>query len=88
MNRKQRRGKGRREGCVQQVAIQQARRKWLGKTVQFDLHQGLGIQLGKVVSVSNGGDVVVECLPGYDGVVPSLMMSLGFVDQTLMLVDK
>ena len=87
MNKKQRHGKVRAVNAHQE-SVQQARQKWLGKTVQFDLHRGLGVQLGEVTSISSDGTVVVECLAGYDAVVPALMMSLGFVEQTLTLVDE
>ncbi len=78
-----------RERCttVEWQAVKQARQKWLGKTVQFDLGRGDGVQLGKVISISEGGDVAVECLPGFNARVLGLMMSLGYVDRALSLVD-
>jgi hypothetical protein len=68
-------------------AVKQARQKWAGKVVQFDLGQGDSVQLARVTSISDEGDVVVECLAGYDRRVPGLVMSLGYVDQVLTLVD-
>ena len=71
-----------------QVNMGQVRQKWLGKTVSFDLGRGEGVQLGRVVSISNEGDVIVESLPGYDAVVPGLALSIGFLDQVLTLVEE
>jgi hypothetical protein len=70
-----------------QVMIAQARQKWLGKTVQLSLQAGYGLVYGKVVSISNDGDVVVEALPGQVGPFAGAMMSLGYIDRMLTLVD-
>jgi len=84
---KQARWKRERRLMPQWQAVRQARQKWLGKVVQFDLGQGDGVQLARVTSISDEGDVVVECLAGSDRRVPGLLMSLGYLDQVLTLVD-
>jgi len=67
----------------QQVA--QARRIWLGKRVQFDLQRGYGAQYGRVVSISDEGDVLVECLPGSDRPVAALAFTLSYLH---VLIDS
>jgi hypothetical protein len=76
------------QGFQWQAIVRQARQKWLNRLVVFDLHQGEGMMRGKVVSISDEGDVFVACLPGYDQRVPGLVMSLGFLDRALTLVDE
>ena len=65
----------------QQIAISQARQKWLHQVVAFDL--GEGERRGRVASISDTGDVVVTGLA--DQHIPLLMMSLGFMDRVLRL---
>jgi hypothetical protein len=70
-----------------QTRVMQARQKWLGHTVAFDLGQGQGVQYGKVTSISSEGDVFVECFPVAGQRARALAMSLGYLDRTLTLVD-
>jgi hypothetical protein len=87
--RKQKLGNCRYIGADQwQTIVIQARRKWLNHTVSFDLGQGDGVQLGRVVDITDDGQVTITSLPGYDRRVPGLVMTLGFVDRVLTLVGK
>jgi hypothetical protein len=87
MKRQKRRAVERRQVAQWQTRVTQARQKWLGKKVRFDLNRGVGIQYGTVASISDMGDVVVTALPGYDERFPVVMMSLGYLDQKLTLVE-
>jgi hypothetical protein len=71
-----------------QAGIVQVRRKWLGKTVSFDLGCGQGVQYGEVVSISEEGDVFVECLGGPGQQARALALSVGYLDRMLMLVGQ
>lgn len=66
--------------------IEQARHKWLNQIVRFDLGQGDGVQYGMVTDISDEGNVLVVCLPGFDRRTAALNMSLGYVDRVLALV--
>jgi hypothetical protein len=46
------------------------------------------MQYGKVTSISNDGDVLVESFSEAGQRARVLAMSLGYLDRTLMLVDK
>ena len=70
-----------------QAIIRQARQKWLGKRVLLSQEAGYGVVYGKVTSVSNGGDVVVEPLPNQPGRFVAAFMSVGYVDRMLTIVD-
>ena len=73
----------------QQLAmIEQARRTWLHQVVRFDLGQGDGVQFGMVTDISDEGDVLVICLPGFDRRVAALTMSLGYVERVLTVVTQ
>ena len=82
MKRKKRTVRYRPQG--QQTVISQARQKWLHQVVVFDL--GQGERRGRVVSISDAGDVVVTGLA--DQHTPLLMMSLGFMDCVLRLAGE
>ncbi len=92
MGRNQQKRKARRvcqgQGNQWQAIIRQARQQWLDQSVRFDLHQGDGVMVGKVVSISDEGDVFIACLPGYGRRVPGVMLSLGLLDRVLTLVDE
>ena len=47
--------------------------------MQFDLQRGYGVQYGRVVEITDDGDVFVECLPGYDRPVAALAFTLGYL---------
>jgi hypothetical protein len=64
----------------------QVRRKWLGKAVSFDLGCGQGVQYGKVTSISDQGDVFVECSGGPGQQARALALSVGYLDRMLTLV--
>jgi hypothetical protein len=66
--------------------VAQARQVWLNKLVRFDVQQGAGVQYGRVVAISDEGDVLVECLPGYDRPIAALAFTLGYL-HVLTLVD-
>lgn len=68
-------------------AVAQARQVWLSRRVQFDLQRGQGVQYGRVESISDEGDVLVACLPGYDRPVAALAFTLGYL-HVLTLVDE
>ena len=68
-------------------AVEQARQTWLGKLVQFDLQRGYGVQYGRVIGISEDGDVLVVCLPGYDRPVAALAFTLGYL-HVLRLVEE
>ncbi len=69
------------------TAIEQARKIWLGKLVQFDLQRGYGVQYGRVIEMSDDGDVFVACLPAYDRPVAALAFTLGYL-HVLTLVEE
>jgi hypothetical protein len=75
---------------IKQIApeVVRARQKWLERTVSFDLGQGQGVQYGKVTSISNEGDVLVECFPVAGQRARALAMSLGYLDLVLTLVEQ
>jgi len=78
----------RRQASSQQVStIEQAQQIWFDKLVQFDLHRGYGVQYGRVVEITDDGDVFVECLPGYDRPVAALAFTLGYL-HVLTLVEE
>lgn len=70
-----------------QAIIHQARQTWLGKTVRLSEQAGYGVVYGRVVSISNEGDVVVEPLPNQPGRFVGAFMSVGYVDRMLVLAD-
>jgi len=78
---RQARGKREQERAEAQLAqaVAQARQTWLGKRVRFDLQQGYGVQYGRVIQISDDGDVIVVCLPGYDRPIAALAFTLGFL---------
>ena len=69
------------------LAVEQARHTWLGKLVQFDLQRGYGVQYARVLGISDDGDVLVACLPGYDRPVAALAFTLGYLHE-LTLVEE
>lgn len=69
------------------AVVEQARQKWVGKLVRCDLGQGRGFWYGIVEDISEEGDVQVVAAPGYGQRVPVVVMSLGYMDQTLTLVN-
>ena len=69
------------------IVVEQARQTWLGKLVQFDLQRGYSVQYGRVIEVSDDGDVLVACLPGYDRPVAALAFTLGYL-HVLTLVGE
>jgi len=80
MGRQSRMKQQRRQASAQQISsVEQARRIWLNKLVQFDLQRGYGVQYGRVVEITDDGDVFVECLPGYDRPVAALAFTLGYL---------
>ncbi len=88
MGRQSRMKQHRRQASSQQVStIEQARQVWLNKLVQFDLRRGYGAQYGRVVEITDDGDVFVECLPGYDRPVAALAFTLEYL-HVLTLVEE
>ena len=85
---KQSRRKQERRHSSEWQAIKQARRTWLGQVVEFDIQRGDGVRRGKVTSISEDGDMVVECLPEYVQDVSGVALSLGLADSMLKLVQK
>lgn len=69
------------------TTVEQARKIWLGKLVQFDLQRGHGVQYGRVIEMSDNGDVFVACLPGSDRPVAALALTLGYLP-VLTLVEE
>ncbi len=88
MGRQARMKRERRQGLLigleQQVI--QVRQVWLGKLVRFDLGRGEGVQYGRVVFITDEGDVFVACEPG-SGSVAALAFTLGYL-HVLALVDE
>jgi hypothetical protein len=88
MGRQSKMKQQRRQALSQQVSsIEQTRQIWLDKLVQFDLQRGYGVQYGRVVEITDNGDVFVECLPGYDRPVAALAFTLGYL-HVLTLVEE
>ena len=77
----------RQAGVPLATVVEQARRTWLGKLVQFDLQRGYGVQYARVIQISDDGDVLVVCLPGYDRPVAALAFTLGYL-HVLTLVEE
>ena len=77
----------RQAGVPLATVVKQARRTWLGKLVQFDLQRGYGVQYARVIGISDEGDVLVACLPGYDRPVAALAFTLGYL-HVLTLVEE
>ena len=77
----------RQAGVPLATVVEQARRTWLGKLVQFDLQRGYGVQYARVIQISDDGDVLVACLPGYDRPVAALAFTLGYL-HVLTLVEE
>jgi len=71
-----------------QERVMLAREKWLNQMVAFDLGQGQGVQYGTVTSISDDGDVFVECSFVLGQRARALAMSLGYLDRTLTLVEQ
>lgn len=87
MGRQSKRKQQRRVAAQCLSSVEQARQTWLGKKVQFDLQRGYGIQYGRVVQITDDGDVFVECLPGYDRPVAALAFTLGYL-HVLTVVEE
>ena len=88
MGRQSRMKQQRRQASSQQVStIEQARQIWFDKLVQFDLQRGYGVQCGRVMEISDDGDVLVAGLPGYDRPVAALAFTLGYL-HVLTLVEE
>jgi hypothetical protein len=88
MGRQSRMKQQRRQASSREVSIiEQARHIWLDTLVQFDLQRGYGVQYGRVVEITDDGDVFVECLHGYDRPVAALAFTLGYL-HVLTLVEE
>ncbi len=92
-----RKAKGKRGRCAVGKSTQanewlvsrgQVRQKWLGKLVAYEVSPGGGVLRGRVTSISDEGDVVVETLPAYAQRFPALFLSVGSMDRVLTLVDE
>ena len=88
MGRQARMKRERRQGLLTELdqQVMQARQVWLGKRVRFDLGHGDGVQYGRVVFITDEGDVFVACEPG-SGSVAALAFTLGYL-HVLTLVDE